>query len=615
MLLFGRSVSVASDDFVAASLWSLLTRFAWAATASVWVGSLAGTFKLCDRMTSGLAFAAISLAIMGGVLDALLCVNSVRGSFARDAQRGCVPRLVEVRIVTILLDVTLAGVLAAAAAAAAVVGSGLTLTTCPGGGGGDARTALFGASIAVAVLGGVSVLSHVVTWVCAGACRSHAPALVQLHSKLSISSSTADDAQALLNQAFAPAARAWGAAMRILGSILCPSLRLHAGASYAAALAVVGEAGEGGSGALDSADLEQILLRLQQAAKAGAAKDLVGGAAVTLPLNTTFDTFAHAGIVTAAVFEPCVALAWTPSDVIASLMLLAAEQAAKGRLAVVVDTNYDTSLSPSPSFSDTTLAAAIAAAEALEPFALATYGAPLLCLERGPLLGAATLCAAAVGFAANDATHASCAPGAIDCAPGTTICHGLTIFDCDRVAARVYLWRAGPTVLVGAGHPGFAPWVGWLATLRLADGALVVSVRGTLSGENALFDLLALPLPLTAAPGGPEALSALHAAGGSSAMAMAAPLLPLTEAVHEGMWIAAAGIAASLRARGLLTPPPPRLVLVGHSLGAGVVSLLALQLLGAAPIVECVALAPPPRDCDARTCSRPRTMGYQRRLR
>jgi hypothetical protein len=592
MLLFGRATSLSSDDFVYSSFWSLLTRLTWIAASIVWLLGDVNVFVNCGSSALiQLTFASIALAAFGGFFDALLCIQSSRGSLSRDAPRKSVPRIVEIRIVIIILDVCLAGVLAAAAAG--TIGNiNHNCTTF-----GDTRTSLFSVSVAVTLLAGMSSLAHFLTWGCAGLCRSRAVALIELRSRLAaLPINNAVTAQEHLNHAFAPAAQVWATVMRTIGVFLCPLLRKEAGESHAAALTIVSVDRDSNFFVNIDSDLKPIVLRLRDASKVGAAKDYAESTTTT-PILTTAnnDTYAHAGIVAAAIFEPCVALSWTPSDVIASIIMLAAEQEQtrnkqnNNNSPSASNTSTSTTTTSTTSLDrDNNLISAIIAADAVAPYALAAYASPILCLERGPLIGTVTLLAASIGFAMNDVTFASCAPGSIDSAPRSTLCHGLPLFDCDRIAARSYLWRIkGPTVLLASGHPSLAPWTPWLATRRISDNALIISLRGTLSGENALFDILTLPLPLSQAVGGVDALLALTEMGG--------PVLNPTEtAVHEGMWFIASGIAASLHAHGLLTPPPPRLILVGHSLGAGVVSLLALQLLKSSPIIECIALAPPP---------------------
>ena len=566
MLLCGRATYLASDDFVYSSLWSFLTRLTWITASVVWLDDINVFFTCGSRTLIQLTFASIAIAAIGGFFDVLLCIESSRGSLSRETHRKSVPRLVELRIVIILIDVCLAGVLAAAAAGTSTqIGNTNNSSNCITFG--DAPTLLFSVSVAVTILAGMSSLAHILTWGCAGLCKSRAVALIELRSRLTTLPIASVAAQDHLNHAFAPAAQVWAAVMRTIGSFLCPSLRKQVGA-----LTAVSTNGD-----------SNFSINVREASKVGAAKDLE---------TTNNDTYAHAGIVIAAIFEPCVALSWTPTDVIASIILLAAEQE-QTRNKInnnnsPAATTTTTTTTTSSDRDNNNLISAIIAADAVTPYALAAYASPIWCLERGPLFGTVTLLAASIGFAINDATFACCAPGSIDSAPRSTLCHGLPLLDCDRIAARAYLWRTGPTVLLGSGHPALSPWTPWLATRRLSDNALIISIRGTLSGENALFDSLALPLPMSLAKGGVEALLALQATGGGPV------LLPSETAVHEGMWFIASGIAASLHARGLLTPPPPRLILVGHSLGAGVVSLLTLQLLTSSPIVECIALAPPP---------------------
>ena len=191
----------------------------------------------------------------------------------------------------------------------------------------------------------------------------------------------------------------------------------------------------------------------------------------------------------------------------------------------------------------------------------------------------------------------------------------------------------------------------WFVAVDRGRRALVISVRGTLSIDDAITDALALPICV-----GEElkpALAYLASCGTTIA--------PSTAYVHAGMWQASGSIYAALLKHGLLeaaasghvhglsgaikaggngigssacrpgdqspemvpgttaghpkdyASPMPRsapfsepcadtrkcglqdlqLVITGHSLGAGVAALLALRLLPHFPALRCYAFSPP----------------------
>lgn len=141
--------------------------------------------------------------------------------------------------------------------------------------------------------------------------------------------------------------------------------------------------------------------------------------------------------------------------------------------------------------------------------------------------------------------------------------------------------------------------------------ALVVAVRGTLSMNDCITDALAVPLNVA---DDPRYLGA----------ALDHPVDPQHVWVHGGFWRCAVSIAEELEQHNLLERvegarpvhggagsmpkapllpgtgaggPPPlgplQLILCGHSLGAGVASVLALILKARFPHVKCYAFAPP----------------------
>ena len=151
----------------------------------------------------------------------------------------------------------------------------------------------------------------------------------------------------------------------------------------------------------------------------------------------------------------------------------------------------------------------------------------------------------------------------------------------------------------------------WFVAVDRGRRALVVAVRGTISIDDAITDALAVPLCV----GGELGPTLAHLAARDGVV-----VPPASAYAHAGMWHAAAGIKRALLKHGLLetaagadaaaggggstgsaktaAPPLPaaaaatacggphakglrglQLVVVGHSLGAGVASLLALQVI------------------------------------
>ena len=536
IILCGRSVPLSADDFVFSASWSLLVRVAWSACCAA---VLATGDHACSVTSSALPAAAIAIAMLGACVDAALISASSRGSLAQVEARASVPRLVEARAVFFIADVTFAGVLlgyistgcgAAEARLAAIVSSGVA----------------FGVACA-------SASSFAVTWACATCCWKVGAQLAGAHAALS-ESVDAVSAQVVLNKALPESSESWAEAFRCLTHALCP----HAAQA------------RDGVRMGDAASAHEFL---------GASKN-----------ERASDLFDDVGSIAGAVFEPFTVLAWAPSDVATAALLV--EQSARPP--------HASTLAPQH-LRDKSLDIALARAAQLSSWVVAVNASPIFCLSFGPLLSSVLLPLFGVVLAVRDAFSACIfLPGKVRCgisraavcvcAP--TLYSGAPCLDVDRIATRSYLLAAGVRASVKwIGSPRSRPWLTWFAAENTDTGEVIVSVRGTLSLENALFDVIGNPVALSEVVGGAEVLAALVRAGG--------PSLDATRIfVHEGFWVAAAGIAAEIRSRRLLdackpgSAPPSRLVLVGHSLGAAVATLLTLFFLADLP-VETIAYAPP----------------------
>jgi hypothetical protein len=535
--LCGRSVPLSTDDFVISACASFVVRASWAAsTAAV----IATGFPACSLVSVAVPAMAIALAVFGAAVDAALAVTSARGTLSSVEARASVPRLVEVRASVFVADVALSGALLA-----------LVRGGC---GAADARLAAIvssGVLLGVAVL---SVSSFALTLACASLCGGSGKLpLANARDALSKARDVAS-AQAALNEVMAPHAGAWADVFRCLTSALC----------------------EHAAHARDGVRVDAALLAHEHA---GAEKD--GPAA---------DLFDDVGEMAAAVFEPLTALAWAPSDVTTAAVLVAHEA--------------KSSRTPAPRRQhpqDKSLNSALARAAQLAPWVVAVNASPIFCLSWGPLASCVLLPFCGIVLAMRDALSACSAQGPGKkahcgvhrksvCVCEPTPCSGAPLLDCDRTATRAYLAFGGVrATLLWVGSPRTRPWVTWYAAKNPDTGELIVAVRGTLSLENALFDVIGAPVALSQLAGGADVLSSLKRAGGPC-------LDPTRTFVHEGFYIAAVGIAKEIRARGLLdgssTLLPTRLVLTGHSLGAAVATLLTLFFLSDLT-VETFAFAPP----------------------
>lgn len=533
--LCGRTVPLSADDFVFTAAWSLTVRVSWSACCAA---VLATGLPACSATSSALPATAIALSMLGACVDTALIFASSRGSLAQVEARAAVPRLVEARAAFFVADVIFAGALLA------LVGTGC--------GAAEARLAALAASGITLGVACASAAFFAATWACASCCRRVGVQLATAEAALG-KSKDAVAAQAVLNRAMPESVDAWAVAFRCLTLSLCPHAAhardgVRADAASAHAQSGVGKHGRAG------------------------------------------DLFDDVATMSGAVFEPFTVLGWTPSDVATAALLVTHNERAQRASAPV----------PQQSRGDKSLDIALARAAQLSTWVVAVNAAPIFCLSYGPLFSCVLLPLCGVALAVRDALSA-CVPArgaarcgisrAAVCVCAPTPCSGAPCLDCDRTATRAYLLGAGVRAsLKWVGSPRARPWLTWFAAVNADTGEVIVSVRGTLSLENALFDVIGQPVALSELAGGAGTLAALVRLGG--------PALDATRTfVHEGFWVAAAGIAAEIRSRRLLdadreSARPPRLVLVGHSLGAAVATLLTLFFLADLP-VETVAYAPP----------------------
>ncbi len=104
--------------------------------------------------------------------------------------------------------------------------------------------------------------------------------------------------------------------------------------------------------------------------------------------------------------------------------------------------------------------------------------------------------------------------------------------------------------------------------------SIVVAIRGTLSGHDALTDLAAMTDPISVEG------------------------LPVGWTAHRGMLQSASFVLRQLQSRetlkcALAQYPNYHLVITGHSLGAGAAVLLSILLKPSYPRVRCFAFSPP----------------------
>ncbi len=213
----------------------------------------------------------------------------------------------------------------------------------------------------------------------------------------------------------------------------------------------------------------------------------------------------------------------------------------------------------------------------------------LLVWERRAAGAAALCCGRSCGLAAALAAAPGAAPAA-------------------AVNAQVVLAaaRLAPADLVAQRLEGAAPHVlPYFIAVDAPQRAVVLAVRGSLSLDDVVRDLLWEPADL-------EGWLAEGAAGGKGG-GPAVPLAPSARpAAHAGILQAARATLADVEAGGalesLLAPGGRaagfRLVLCGHSLGAGVAFLMALRLrAGAFPAARAFAFSPPGGLATAELCA------------
>jgi len=323
------------------------------------------------------------------------------------------------------------------------------------------------------------------------------------------------------------------------------------------------------------------------------------------------DMVAVAGAVAAAVFHQQDVLNLTPSDISAGMTLLhhppRAERPAGGAPARPPAAPPPAPPPPRPLPSERAVPGGgylpldpTVPAEAAELRNAAYYMGYALA-EYGPACYIWTDCASACG---------TCCMGGGACAGGTCCADCGSVGDgcgCGAVAVRATIVRNSARFPSATGraavgwndvlHVSYANDVGHVpfsVTADAARGCVVVAARGTMSFVDALTDALALPVPVADALG--DRLPDYAARG--------VHLAPGDLVVHKGIWAVASSLATQLEVGGYLaaacaaaapgTPPADvPIVVTGHSLGAGVASLLTFLLLPRYARVKAYAFAPP----------------------
>jgi hypothetical protein len=621
LAICGRRINAATDDFVWSNFFALVPRGFWLA---VGVLHLSSSLPFARE----LAPAVVALSSLALLLDASLACASSRGAPLDPRGRECVPFLLSLRLVAWAAEAALCALCLAVAvplwggAAAGLRAAWLV----------SAALVLWGAT------GGAGCLAC--AWVCSWG--GHGRGLRAGGGQAAGCGGAPPDDAPPDDAAEARLQRLWEARLRKC-AFACPGLPAAAAALRALAGAIA--AGGAGGGAC-AADVEEgggvgpggagaspapspVSASLVGPAVAGGPHCVVTAAAVGAG-KADGGVLALSAASFASVFEEAAALDLTVSDVCVGLSLVAVEEAgaARGALAVAAP--------PPPPPLGSADGNRLAAAARYAGFVHAEYGVIGAALDYGACVVPA-LAAIAAAQCSTDAANGlgrclragggggalpeppagACQPwGGLagearasghcgDCALGAA----LPCLDLHTVAARAAVagaaarrdgWCGGGgggccgapaavTVLRRARrHARGAATLPWHAYVDWGGNALVLGLRGTIHAEDLLSDALTAGVPLAGLPEGPPLLAYL---GLPAPCADAAPLL-----VHAGFWLASGQVAEEVVGSGLLDRASARglrLVLVGHSLGAGVAALLALRLAPRFPTLACFAYGAP----------------------
>ena len=574
---WGRRVHLSTDDFVFAATWSALVRAAWflAALGLLLQPSASPPCAPLESAQGRLALGACVLSGLALVQDALLALCSSRGTPLHPAGRESVPAQASLRAATALAEVVLAALALAAALGGLPVGA---LPACSG-----SPVDLRALWLTTSALALASAALSSAGYLCLFACSFLCSAAALKRSGAALSEGADAAAQ---EQARAASAQLWHARWRAVGA-LTPG-----------------------------------------AAEADAA---LRGAAKGLPL------WQHLGDVAALAFQPLSQLDMTVGDTLTGLALFTTQQQAQAQAQALQQQQLQQQ-QPTPfDWTDAAQRARLAGATRYMHHCYAAYAHIATCLDLGCLapccLCGASLLQAGEGAAGllarcscpSPAAAAGAGPAPFPHTPAALACFGglgrdaprrPPCLNCHAVGARATLctqaqcatraatrMQRTPTLLHSLSRPGIAR-LPWVCTVDHDARALVVCLRGTLHLEDVATDALAQATCVGGTPEGAGIASALTARLMASSPGAGAAAVDLSLAyVHTGFWATACAVrrelvecgalACAAGGRGEGSGAPLSLVLVGHSLGAGVAAVLALQLLPDFPSLHCFAYAPP----------------------